>query len=149
MTSNVATVDLDMHTADVLEIEFTVKDNDGNVVDVSGASGSEISWIAQPSYTDDTDQIVKTLSSGITTPGGGTDGVVLVTLSTTDTDELKAADTLTWVHQLKVELSSKPKVVAKGELTIDQHLESVTNVDLSAEDFPVTSEYPAAVLTVT
>lgn len=146
----VATViDFAMHTGDVTELKLTVKDEDAVLVDISGAGTSDIHWIAQPALGDVAGQIYKQIGSGIAFFTDGTDGIVIVSIDAADTEDLDAAATLSWIHQLSVELSSKPRIAAKGDITIDQRLSSTTAVNITGDDFPVTAEYPVGVLSIT
>jgi hypothetical protein len=103
-----------MASGDTRTLTFTVRDDGGAVVDLTGAT---LKWVLGKNPRASAD-ITKTTSSGITV-SSPTTGVAVVTISASDTTDLDGV----YYHELQVtDSSSRVVTVAKGRATIDADL---------------------------
>jgi len=137
------TVDFTMYTGDKRILELTVKDVAAAIVDLSGASGSDIHWILQRALGDNADQVYKELASGITFKTDGTDGIVQVAIDEADTQDFDAVNDLAYPHQLSVEVSARPAISMAGTVTIKQRIYQDVDQEVAGVVIDVTMGFTA------
>ena len=105
--------DFEMRKGDTKILEFTVKDSDGAVVDITGATAK---WEAAQAVTASTKDIAK---SGIS-PSDATNGKFQVTISPSDTSSLNPGR---FYHEAELtDASSRVITVAVGQMTLLEDL---------------------------
>lgn len=101
---------------------LTARESDGSVMDISAAT--EIVWaMFEDAAMDEAAVVTKKLSlSEISRPGGGSDGVLHVTIDHTDTDGI---DPGTYEYQVLCFIGSKYRVCRSGTLTLESSADMV------------------------
>lgn len=111
--------DFSMHSGDSRTLEVTVRDEADAVVNISAASGADLTWALSKKATDTVDPrgaslVSKTEGSGIAITDGP-NGRCDVTLDPADTADLKGDD---YYHEMQVILSGDTSTVLYGVVTI-------------------------------
>lgn len=109
--------DFSMFQGDTKVLELTVRDADGVVVDISGASS--IRWAMARNAKMPTPKLAKTLGAGIALVGGGTTGRCDITLDPSDTSDLTPT---TYYHETEITISGVVSTVDSGQVTVQQAL---------------------------
>lgn len=95
----------------------TAVDNAEAVLDLTGAS---IEWIMQPSSSDATGVVTKTVGAGITNDEPTT-GIFQIAIDAADSAGLISSETsLEWYHRCTVTLSGRTYLLFKGTVTIKE-----------------------------
>lgn len=109
--------DFSMFQGDTKVLELTVRDIDGVVVDISGASS--IRWALARNAKMPTAKLTKSLGAGIALVGGGTTGRCDITLSPSDTSDLTPT---TYYHETEIIIGGVVATIDSGSVTILQAL---------------------------
>ena len=107
--------DFELFKNDDKSVQVTIRDENGTLVDVSGASAAQ--WIMQKYPESATADITKTLAAGeIDVATSGANGVVTITILSADTASLSAGE---YYHELRItDASGNDSTILVGDVNL-------------------------------